>query len=439
MTRTPAPSVDDFADPPSRARRLFIRDAGRGLVLAGAGGAAATTSSGAPAQALPQQSPPAAMRLRRDFAPGEREGADPPAPAPPAERVGFAVVGLGRLSLEEILPALSECRHARLAALVSGTPDKLRAVAERYGVPAGRCYDYRGFDALRDAPDVQVVYVVLPNSMHREFTERAAAAGKHVLTEKPMATSVADCDAMIAACARARRTLMVAYRMQYEPLNREAVRLARSGELGRIRTFTAENAQTQGAPDQWRLKRALAGGGALPDIGIYCLNAARYVTGEEPIEVSGHVWSTPGDARFAEVEEACAFMLRFPSGVMASCQTSYAAHTSKRMRIGLDDGWIDLDPAFAYHGLRLRVARKLDERTEQVAERQLQQKNQFALEMDHMARCVAAGVRPRTPGEEGRQDQRLMEAIYESARSGRPVKLAAVAGLDSTRGAVPTD
>jgi predicted dehydrogenase len=361
-----------------------------------------------------------------------------PTPLPVEERVGYAVVGLGHLALEEVLPALAQCSWSRPAAVVSGDPQKAAHVAQAYGISPKSVYDYKTFDRLRDDEGVQAAYIALPNALHREFTVRAAEAGKHVLCEKPMANTVAECDEMIAACEKARRLLMVAYRMQYEPHNREMIRLFRSGAMGTGKLIEAVNTQNQGDPAQWRLKRALAGGGALPDIGIYCLSAARYLTGEEPVEVLGTIYSTPGDARFREVEETVSFILHFPSGVIADCSSSYGCHDSRRYRMMADAGWAELDPAFSYEGLRMRVGHKQrDTPMEDVAELRLGQKNQFSLEIDHFSRCLREGRRPHTPGEEGRQDVRLMAAIYESAREGRPVRLPPISGHDAFRGPVP--
>jgi predicted dehydrogenase len=375
------------------------------------------------------------MKLPRLFAPTESESSEMPAPLPPAQRVGFALVGLGRLSLEELLPAFGESRMCRPVALVSGDPAKAARVAARYGIESKAIYDYQTFDHLRDNEEVEVVYVVLPNSLHAEYTVRAAEAGKHVLCEKPMATSVAECQQMIDACEKANRKLMIAYRMQYEPNNREVIRLARAGEIGALKGFVSTNGQNQGDPRQWRLKKALAGGGALPDVGIYCLNAARYISGEEPIEVQALQYSTPKDPRFREVEEEVSFNLRFPSGFIATCLTSYGVHTSRDYRVLGATGWAELDPAFAYRGLSLRVARaRQGSSGEEVTESRLEPRNQFALEMDHLAACLRDDRTPRTPGEEGLQDMRIIAAIYEAARSGTIVKLPEIRGRDVFRG-----
>ncbi len=363
----------------------------------------------------------------------DRPSPPPPAPLPPEKRVGFALVGLGRLSLEQLLPAFAECRQARPVALVSGTPDKARIVAEQHGIRPDALYDYGSFDRIRDNPEVQVVYIVLPNGLHHEFTLRAARAGKHVLCEKPMANTAAEAAEMVQACAAAKVKLMVAYRCQYEPYNRQATDLLRSGELGRPRFIEAVNTQVQGEIDQWRFKKALAGGGALPDIGLYCLNSARFYSGEEPVEVFARIDNPKNDPRYHEVEESMAFMLRFPSGLIANCACSYGAHESKDLRVRLEKGWIDVENAFAYEGQSMRVARRAG-RAEGIEELRLSQKNQFAAEIDHMAECVLTGRTPRTPGEEGLQDHRIMEALYRSAETGQPVALPAADTLDATRG-----
>ncbi len=379
---------------------------------------------------------PTSLKLPPLLSASESEKNDSPALLPPEKRLGVAVVGLGRLALQEILPAFAASKSCRVTALVTGDPSNKGArVAAQYGVNPKSVLNYDHYDRLSDLQDVHAVYIVLPNSLHAEFTVRAARAGKHVLCEKPMATTVADCQHMIDACAEAKKTLMIAYRMQYEPYNRELIRIARSGALGKLKSLLASNGQAQGDPKQWRLKKALSGGGALPDVGIYCLNAARYVSGEEPIEVQAMQYSTPNDPRFAEVEEQMNFSLRFPSGFTASCFTSYGCHDSKRYRVMGSLGWAELDPAFPYSGQSMRVARKREgSENEDITQPRLEAKNQFALELDHLADCIGHARKPRTPGEEGLQDVRIMTALYEAATSGGTVKLPAVPGLDAFRG-----
>lgn len=340
----------------------------------------------------------------------------------PKDRVGFAIMALGRLSLEQILPAFSQTKKCKVTALISGTPDKLRAVGAQYGIPDGSLYSYDDFDRIAQNEAVQVVYVVLPNSMHKEFVLRTAAAKKHVLCEKPVATNSADAEAMIAACADARVKFMVAYRCRYQPHHLEIIRRAQSSDLGPIKMIEAINAQNQGDPQQWRLRRALSGGGALPDVGIYCLNAARAVTGEEPIEIEAQIHSTPNDPRFREVEESVMWLMRFPSGAMANLSTSYGIHRASRMAVNLDGGTLILENAFPYRGQQLFEVRAQD-KLETKTMIQIGPKDHFATEMDHMAECVMKDQMPRTPGEEGLRDMRLTEAIYRSAESRTSVKV----------------
>ena len=412
----------------------------RRIALIGAAGVTGTLLARSAAAAVPEIDTGRLQNGRVEFpawtAPTERPSGGPPNPMPANERVGFAVVGLGRLALEEILPAFGNAKRSRLVALVSGTPDKARQVAAQYGVRPEAVYDYAGFDRIRDNPEIRVVYVVLPNSMHKEYTIRAAQAGKGVLCEKPMAVSSAEGQAMVDACRAAGRKLMIAYRCQYEPYNREVLRAVREATFGPARFIDAVNVQNQGDGAQWRFKRALAGGGSLPDVGLYCLNAARYLTGEEPVEVIARSFSPPDDPRYAEVEETMSFMLRFPGGLVANCVSSYGMHESRLLGVHTPAAAISLDNAFAYQGQRLHISRR-DGRAEGVEERRIPTQNQFALEMDHMAECVLSNREPYTPGEEGVQDHRVMEAIYQSAASGQPVALPRVEGLDRTRGPAP--
>jgi predicted dehydrogenase len=442
--------MDSQTPDASPERRRFLRMTGSAVAAAGVfslatpsswaqAATAADAPPGAPAKELPKAVKLPAMQE------DQTEKAEMPVQLRQDGRLGIAIVGLGRLSLEEILPALAVSKRCRVTALVSGDRDKAKRVAAMYDVPESSLYDYKSFDQLRDNPRVHAVYIVLPNALHREFTLRAAKAGKHVLCEKPMATSVADCQAMIDACKAAKRLLMIAYRIQYEPLNRQVMAWVRKESvLGKIKLIDMANCQNQSKENlhQWRHIKALAGGGALPDIGLYCLNTARFLLGEEPLEVSASLFSTPGDPRFAEVEESILWQMRFPSGVHVQCTSSYGTFTSKRYRVLGDKGWADMDPAFAYQGLNLKRSRIAEDTDEFVAPgiEQItpQAKNQFALEMDHFAECVATQRQPWTPGEEGLQDQRIMEAIYESARSGKPVQLAGAQRLDAFRGTPPS-
>ncbi len=415
--------------PPTQTRRGFLRNAS-GLVAA-AGLAPALAGA---QQARPNQQDD--VQLPQIHAQTEQPEKIPGPVEPRDGRTGFAVVGLGRLTLGEILPAMGKSKYVKPVALVSGDRQKANKIAAQYGIRESSIYDYKTFDQLAHNPEVQVIYIVLPNSMHEEFTVRGAKAGKHILCEKPMANSVAECERMIAACRQANVKLMIAYRSQYEPYDKALVKMIRAGRFGKLKQFLATNSQNQGDPTQWRLKKALAGGGCMPDVGVYCLNAARFLSGEEPNEVFATIDQPKDDPRFAEVEASCQVLLKFPSGFTAVFNSAYNAHKSQFLRIEGTDAFAELNPAFAYHGIRMKYSSFQPETKMEIAhEPALEENDQFAEEMDHFALCVQQDLQPHTPGEEGLQDQRLTDAIYESARTGRAVKVNAPAG--PTRGPEP--
>ncbi len=438
------PIFDTPASETDLTRRSFLKTAGAGIAAAGLLAEAAprvlaqAAVPPAPPIARPEAPATKPIPLPRLNAPTEQETGGPPLPLPPEKRLGIAVVGLGTLSLEQILPALGQTKYCKLTALVSGTPDKAAEVAAQYGIDPKSVYSYDTYDSIKDNPDVDIIYIVLPNSQHAEYTIRGAKAGKHILCEKPMAVSVKECQQMIDACRTAGKKLMIAYRIQYEPTNRMARQLVQNGQFGKVKLIECVNGQNQGDPNQWRQKKALAGGGALPDVGLYCLNTTRYLTGEEPNEVFARTYSTPGDPRFAEVEEMVTWQMRFPSGIQSNHATTYGTHQSRRYRVHAETGWFGLDPAFAYNSLRM----EMDYAQGKIAHRDspsLPPANQFALEMDHMALCVMQDKTPWTPGEEGLQDQRIMDAIYESARTGKAVALKTITTRDTFRGSVPLE
>jgi glucose-fructose oxidoreductase len=341
-----------------------------------------------------------------------------------AKPLGYAIVGLGTYGHDVIMPQFANCTHSRLAAVVSGDPVKAKAVAAAYGLPSSSIYSYANFDSIRDNPDVDIVYVCLPNTMHADYTIRAARAGKHVMCEKPMAISVAECEAMIAACHAANRKLMIGYRCHFEAYNLEAMRLARSGVAGRTRYVRTEHGFVQRDPSKWRLKRALAGGGSLMDMGIYSLQAARYMIGEEPVAVTARESTDRRDPRFHEVEDMIEWTLEFPSGAIAGCQSMYSANQNHVLLMG-DLGRIELEPATRYDGNRMWTGK--DGREQERTPPPGPGKTQFAGQLDHLAHCIVDGREPIVSGEEGLRDMRIIEAIYRSAREGRTIRLGTTA------------
>lgn len=336
----------------------------------------------------------------------------------PKRKLGYAIVGLGSYATRQIMPRLKDCEFAKLTALVSGTPEKLERFGTEYGIPKTHRYSYANYDSIRDNPDIDLVYVVLPNSLHAEYSIRASRAGKHVLCEKPMAVSSAECEAMIAAAKKAGKKLMIGYRSHFEPYNRHGIALVKSGFIGRPRLITSEhgfNAQ----PNQWRLNRPLSGGGSMMDIGIYSLNAARYLAGEEPIEVSAMESTDKTDPRFRNVEDRIDWQMRFPSGALANCVSSYTSNHNAWRATGTE-GWVGMEPATPYDGHQMWTRKK--GKTEQVT-LPVPAKNQFVAQLDHLAECALSGREPIVAGEEGLRDLRLIEAIYRSAREGKAIRV----------------
>jgi len=334
---------------------------------------------------------------------------------PQERRLGFALVGLGSLSTNQIAPAFARTRYCRLAGIVTGTAAKAEQWMARYGLAAEAVYSYDTMDRMARNPAIDVVYVVTPNALHAQHTIAAARAGKHVLCEKPMEVSVDKCETMVAECDRADRQLAIGYRCRFEPHHLECLRLVRERAFGPLRLIEAGFGFRIGSPDQWRLDAALAGGGPLMDVGIYALQTARMLTGEEPTAVSA-VQSVTDRTKFSRVEESMAFQLTFPSGVIASCTTTFNANGLNFFTAVAENGAFGLSPAYNYSGLR---GWRSD--SEQL---RFDPTDQFAVEMDAFAQCLLQGRRTTVPGEEGLKDVRIMMATYRAARTGTTVTLA---------------
>ena len=337
---------------------------------------------------------------------------------PPAKKVRYAIIGLGRISLDHFMPATRQSQLSEVTALVSGHPDKAKKFAAQYNIPESSVYTYESFDRIRDNPNVDAVYVALPNGMHAEYTIRAAQAGKHVLCEKPMANTVAESEAMIAACDKAKRKLMIAYRCQLEPTTLHARKLIQSGALGKIQAIESANGFNIG-PGEWRCNRKLAGGGPLMDVGIYSLNASRFMLGQEPTVLSAYSSVIDHDGRFNEVEENCSWTMKFPSGVVASCNTTYGANMEGFYRVHGSKGTLHVEPAFGYEGIhltgRINGAKRGDPITPIDDLEQEKDPAQFARQADYFANCILTDTQPGPSGQEGLRDMKLMMEIYKSA------------------------
>lgn len=362
------------------------------------------------------------MGEKRGAASLQQTGEASPASSGSGKKIGYCIVGLGRISMDHFMPGVRVSQHSQVVAVVSGHRPKAERIADQYGISHDAIYNYENYDTIRNNPAIDAVYIALPNGMHAEYTIRGAKAGKHVLCEKPMANTVKECEQMIAACKQADRKLMIGYRCRYEPTNLKAIELVRQGYVGNIQQIRSANGFNI-RPGEWRLNKKLAGGGPLFDVGIYSIQATRYLTGEEPVEVQAYSSVIDHDGRFNEVEENVVWDFRFPSGVLASCSTSYGSNfIGGSARVIGSKGMLELNPAFAYDGLRLTAkaqgAHPLD----------IQFNNpnpkQFVVEADYFSNCILQNTEPKTAGEEGLRDQKIMAAIYHSCESRRSVKLA---------------
>jgi predicted dehydrogenase len=331
-------------------------------------------------------------------------------------KIGYCIIGLGRISMDHFMVATLTSKHSRVTALVSGHRDKALAQAAKYGVPESSIYTYETMDQIKSNPAIDAVYVALPNSMHAEYTIRSARAGKHVLCEKPMATTVADSQAMIKACRDAGKKLMIAYRCHYEPSNLRAVQIIREGHLGKIQAIESANGFNETA-GEWRLDRKLAGGGPLMDVGVYSLNAFRFLTGEEPSEFKAYSSVIDHDGRFDTVEENVSWTMKFPSGVLASANTTYGAPMEGFYRVHGSLGFLHMEPAFGYQGLHLTAHYAdpaggkpiiIDEPNPN------RDPSHFVTEADYFSSCILDDKTPKTAGEEGLLDMQYMSKIYES-------------------------
>jgi predicted dehydrogenase len=333
----------------------------------------------------------------------------------PARKLGVALVGLGSLATNQIAPALLKTRNCRLAGIVTGTPAKAEQWKKQYAIPDKNVYDYKTMNRMADNKDIDIVYVVTPNALHLEHVVAAAAAGKHVFCEKPMEISVERCQQMIDAVKKAGKMLGVGYRCQFEPNHLECVRLARDKVLGDLRVIDANFGFAIGDPTQWRLKRDLAGGGCLMDVGIYCLQTARMLTGEEPVWISAAETKTDA-VKFKEVEETIMWQAKFPSGVVVSSVSTYNANGLAGFRAATTRGWFGLEPAYFYGGNR---GRRSDG-----PEINIQNADQFATELEDFADCIINKRPTKVAGEMGLTDVKYLMAIYDSVKKGRPVSFA---------------
>lgn len=326
-----------------------------------------------------------------------------------------AIMGLGSYGTR-VANAMQSCKKAKLVGVISGTPSKVEAWQNTYGIPKKNCYTYKDIYKIKDNDDIDAVYVITPNGLHKEHTIKVAKAGKHVICEKPMAINAVEGQEMIDACNAANVKLLVGYRMHFEAKTLELVRMRKAGEFGKIMFFQGLSGFKIGNPNQWRLNKKLSGGGSMMDIGIYSINGARYMIGEEPIWVTAQETKTDPVKFKKGIDETIMFQMGFPSGATASCLSTYVANHLDRFFLNGTEGFAEMQPSTGYGPIKGRT--HLGELTAKHITHQ-------SVQMDEMASIILENRAPVIPvdGEEGLKDLKLIDAIYEAVRTGEKVYL----------------
>ena len=331
-----------------------------------------------------------------------------------AERpLGIALVGLGNYATNQLAPALQQTQHCRLAGIVTGSPEKAATWKAKYDIPDRNIYNYDNFDTIRNNPEIDIVYVVLPNSMHAEYTIRAAGAGKHVICEKPMALNVHECEQMIAACAAAHVQLGIGYRLYYEPHHLEMRRLGTEKPYGGVKTIESSLGFSMANPESWRLNKAMGGGGAIMDLGVYCIQGARRTVGELPVAVTaqGFVRDTKV---FKGIYEMVMFQMEFPGGAVSNSTTTYSSYVD-RLYATSNYRWFGLQPSYNATGAK-------GDSSEGAISFKTPDFQQIA-QMDAFAKNVREGTVPDASGQEGLIDLKIIEGIKRAVDTGKRVKL----------------
>ena len=327
-----------------------------------------------------------------------------------------AILGLGSYGTR-VADAMQSCTAAKLVGAISGTPSKLKAWQTKYNIPEKNCYSYDNFDSIKNNPDLDLVYVITPNSLHKDFTIRAAKAGKHVVCEKPMSVNAADAQLMVDACKKANVKLFIGYRMHLEPKTLEIIRMRKAGDFGKALFFQGLSGFKIGDPTQWRLNAKLAGGGAMMDIGVYSINGSRYMIGEEPIWVTAQEVKTD-PIKFKEgVDETITFQMGFPGGAVASCLSTYSMNNLDRFFLNGDNkGFAEMAPSTGYGPIKART---------HLGELDYPHVTHQTVQMDEISKMVNQGKKPEVPmdGEEGVKDMKIVDAIFLAVKTGKKVDL----------------
>ena len=326
-----------------------------------------------------------------------------------------AIMGLGSYGTR-VAEAMRDCKMAKLTGVISGTPSKIKDWQAKYGIPEKNCYNYENFDNVKNNSDIDAIYVITPNGLHKEQVIRVAKAGKHAICEKPMAVNAKEGQEMVEACKKAGVKLLVGYRMHFEAKTLEVIRMRKAGEFGKVLFFQGQSGFIIGDPTQWRLNKQLAGGGAMMDIGIYSINGARYMIGEDPIWVTAQETKT-NPAKFKEgVDETIQFQFGFPGGAVASCLSTYSLNNLDRFFLDGDKGFAEMQPSTGYGPIMGRTHK--GELTQPHVTHQ-------TVQMDEMSAIILQGKQPVVPvdGEEALKDLKIIDAIFAACKSGKKIDL----------------
>lgn len=330
--------------------------------------------------------------------------------------LNVAIMGLGGYA-NRVANAMQTCKRARLVGVISGTPSKIIDWQNRFNIPAKNCYNYENYDAIKDNPDIDAVYVITPNALHHDAVICIAKTGKHAISEKPMAINAAEAREMIDACKQANVKLLVGYRMHFEPHTLEVIRMRKAGELGKILFFQGLSGFVIGDPNQWRLNKQLSGGGSMMDIGIYSVNGARYMTGEEPIWITAQETKTDKEKFKEGVDETIQFEMGFASGAVASCLSTYNMNNLDRFFLNGENDFVEMYPSTSYDPIRAKTSKGEINEPDTIEQ---------AVQMDEMAAIIYDGSKPVVPidGEEALKDLAIIDAIYKAAKTGTKIMLA---------------
>lgn len=324
------------------------------------------------------------------------------------KKSGIALLGLGYYATEQLAPAFRHTRHCHLTAVITGDRNKGEHFITAYGLTDQQVYTYDQFDAIKADPAIEIIYIVLPHHLHAEYTIKALEAGKHVICEKPMASSVQEARRMIGASNRTGKTISIGYRLHFDPYHHEMIRLYKEQVLGKPLSIECSFSFIP-PKNVWRLSKSASGGGPLVDVGIYCIQAACYITGQLPVAVTAQSLPVTDPEKFNGIEDTLNFQLEMPDGLIVHCRTSFS-ETSSHLRINTENGWAELNPAFNYDGLVLKRS--------DAVETNFPPCPQQALQIDAIAKAIQKNEPSPVPASMGFRDMIIIEAVYKAMESG---------------------